>query len=72
MKKYLDDLEGEPSDEQDGFLAESLNTLAWAYYINGESSKAISTARRCVKLVVDSEKYRADLETFTQGHRSPR
>ena len=67
VKKYLDDMEGEPGDEQDGFLAGSLNTLAWAYHINGDSPKAISAAKRCVKLV-DSEKYRADLETFTQGH----
>ena len=41
-------------------------TVASAHFINGNGPKAISTARRCLKLA-DSEKYRADLEMFTQG-----
>jgi thioredoxin-related protein len=66
MEEYISEQDGEPSEEQNGYLASSMNRLAWAYYINGKGPKAVATARRSLKLH-DSEKYRADLATFTRG-----
>ena len=68
-EKYLEEevgKDGESSDEQIAFQVGTVNRLAWAYYINGEGPKAIATARRCLELL-ETEKYRADLETFMQG-----